>query len=416
MTHSACRTSQSSRRILYININCYLDDSNGAAVASRAMLQALARRGFAVEALTGAVFELGQEVDLREVLPERRIAFEVCGNGTWSLDARSLRAEVPLHYRTTVRGVPVTIHRGPTTRRHEPDDAECVEFLRLFETTLTRFRPDVMINYGGDRLAHDVRSLARERGVIVVFALHNFSYLAANSFANADVVIVPSRFAAEHYRASLGLDCTVLPNLIDLDRVHVTARNPKYVAFVNPSFEKGVYVFARIADELGRRRPDIPLLVVEARGSERTLADCGLDLRTHGNVFLMGHTPDPRQFWGVTRICLFPSLWWESQGLAAVEAMVNGIPVIGSDRGGIPETLGDAGVVLPLPERLTPYTRELPTADEVAPWVEAVIRLWDDAGWYAEQVRLALIEARRWAPEVLEPLYVDFFRNVGRER
>ena len=43
-----------------------------------------------------------------------------------------------------------------------------------------------------------------------------------------------------------------------------------------------------------------------------------------------------------------PSLWWENQPLVAIEAMINGIPVIGSDRGGIPESLGEAGS-LPCP-------------------------------------------------------------------
>ena len=56
----------------------------------------------------------------------------------------------------------------------------------------------------------------------------------------------------------------------------------------------------------------------------------------------------------MTRICVMPSLWWENQPLVVIEAMVNGIAVIGSDRGGIPEALGDAGIVPGLPSRLTP--------------------------------------------------------------
>ena len=113
----------------------------------------------------------------------------------------------------------------------------------------------------------------------------------------------------------------------------------------------------------------------------------------------MANTPAPRLFWGVTRVCVMPSLWRESQPLVAIEAMANGIPVIGSDRGGIPESLGKAGVVLSLPERLTPTSRVLPTPEEVSPWVEAVIKLWDDEPHYAEQCRLALSESLRWAPK-----------------
>jgi glycosyltransferase involved in cell wall biosynthesis len=376
------------------------------------MMEALARLGFAAEALTGTVLELGQDVDPETWLAGRGAAFEAGGGRVWTADARRLRADVPPHYRLTVRGVPVTLFRSATTRPHEPDDAEREDFLRLFDATLERFRPDVLVNFGGHRLEHEMRLRARARGAAVVFALHNFGYPNAEPFMTADAVFVNSRFAAGHYRKTLGLSCAVLPSLLDLGRVRATGRDPRYVTFVNPSYEKGVYAFARIADELGQRRPEITLLVVEGRGTERTLADCGLDLRARGNVSLMGHTPDPRQFWGVTRVGLLPSLWWENQPLAAVEAMVNGIPVIGSDRGGTPEALGGSGVVLPLPERLTPFTRELPTPEEIAPWVEAVIRLWDDPEWYAEQGRRALAEARRWSSEALEPLYVRFFTEV----
>jgi glycosyltransferase involved in cell wall biosynthesis len=378
------------------------------------MMEALGRRGFAVEALSGTTLELRQDVDPDAWLSARGLPFEVCGGTSWSLDARGLRADVPPHYRLTLGDVPVTLYRSPVARPHTPDDAECAEFLRLYEATLDRFRPDVLVNYGGDAPAHEIRSRARARGIAVVFALHNFSYRGAAPFGTTDAVIVPSRFAADHYRAALGLDCAVLPNLIDLGRARAGIRDPRYVTFVNPSLEKCVYPFVRIADELGRRRPDIPLLVVESRGSEFTLVNCGIDLRTHGNVFLMAQTHDTRDFWGVTRVCLLPSLWWENQPLVAVEAMVNGIPVIGSDRGGITETLGGSEIVLPLPARLTPATRELPTPEEVAAWVEAVIRLWDDADAYAEQSRRALHESRRWAPEVLKPLYVRLFENVGR--
>lgn len=376
-------------------------------------MEALAGRGFATEALTGSAVETREEVDLKTWLTRRGLAFEVVGGGPWTVSARGLSCETATRYRMTVRGVPVTLYPG-AARPHAPDGAGTEEFLRLFEDALGRCRPDVVVNFGGDALSHEVRSRARAGGAAVVFALHNFNYPDAAPFASADAVTVPSRFAADYYRRTLGLECTVLPNLVDLDRVRPPARDPRYVTFVNPSYEKGVYAFARIADELGRRRPDVPVLVVEGRGSERTLADCGLDLRDHGNVSLMGHTHDPRQFWGVTRICLMPSLWWENQPLVAIEAMVNGIPVIGSDRGGIPETLGDAGIVLPLPDRSTPATRLLPTAEEVAPWVDAVIRLWDDRELYAEHRRRSLAESRRWAPEVLEPQYVRFFNDVRR--
>ena len=47
---------------------------------------------------------------------------------------------------------------------------------------------------------------------------------------------------------------------------------PLYLTFVNPHPVKGLFVFARIAEQIARRRPEIPILVVDsrARGSART--------------------------------------------------------------------------------------------------------------------------------------------------
>jgi glycosyltransferase involved in cell wall biosynthesis len=399
----------------------YFDSSNGAAAANRALMRCLARQGFAVEALCGSVVDVGYDQDPANLLSASHLEFDADrGDARLTVGAAGVfAADVP-QLRTMVDGVPVTVRGRLTHRCHEADAAEFGEFLSLAESTFDRFRPDVLITYGGDPLTLEILGRACRRGVATVFTLHNFAYPHAAIFVDVDAVIVASRFSAEYHRQALGIECVVLPNLVAPDKVRAENRSPDYLVYVNPSVEKGVFAFARIADELGRRRPDIPLLVVESRGTEATLVGCGIDLREHGNVFLMTQTPDPRDFWRVARICLMPSLWWENQPLVAIEAMVNGIPVIGSDRGGIPETLGDSGFILPLPDRLTPATRLLPTPEDVAPWVEAIIRLWDDRASYAEHERRALSESRRWAPEILEPQYAHFFdslepgRSLGR--
>ena len=127
----------------------------------------------------------------------------------------------------------------------------------------------------------------------MVFALHNFAYTQSPLFSHVDYCLVASEFARRHYRDRVGLDCHALSYPVDWSRVHVQNREPRFVTFVNPCLEKGVYPFARIAHELGRRRPDIPLLVVESRGTKETLGACGLDLEAAGNIQVMTHTTDP---------------------------------------------------------------------------------------------------------------------------
>jgi glycosyltransferase involved in cell wall biosynthesis len=207
-----------------------------------------------------------------------------------------------------------------------------------------------------------------------------------------------------------------------------------------------VFVFARIALELARRRPEIPLLVVESRGHAKPwLERTGLDLSGLENLHRLANTPDPRQFYAVSRAVLMPSLCAESFGRVAAEAMLNGIPAVVSNRGALPEVVGgarfyrsceaergagnqgadaprsplsvgkrgcgDMGLVLELPERLTPKTREAPTAAEVAPWIETILRLWDDPQFYDAQQQRCRAAAEAWRPEKLAGRYDHFFRQ-----
>jgi hypothetical protein len=52
----------------------------------------------------------------------------------------------------------------------------------------------------------------------------------------------------------------------------------------------------RIALELKARRPEIPLLVVEGRGTTDGLAGVGLDLSGLKNLHRMSNTPNPPDF------------------------------------------------------------------------------------------------------------------------
>ena len=96
--------------------------------------------------------------------------------------------------------------------------------------------------------------------------------------------------------------------------------------------------------------------------------------------------------------------------------MANGIPVLASDRGGLPETLGDAGFVFTLPERSSRRRAPCPTAREVAPWVATIERLWDDPEFESKHRALAKAEAQRWDSERLAEQYAAFFLGAARHR
>ncbi len=170
--------------------------------------------------------------------------------------------------------------------------------------------------------------------------------------------------------------------------------------------------FARIAVVLNERRPDIPLLVVEGRGTSDALARLPIDLSGLTNLNRMANTPEPRDFYRVSRAVLVPSLWRESLGRVPMEALANGIPVLASDRGALPETLGDAGFVFAIPERFGPNTLEIPTAREVAPWVAMLEKLWDDPEFEARHRVLARAEAQRWEASTVAGQFERLFRSL----
>src|SRR6476620_885627 len=107
------------------------------------------------------------------------------------------------------------------------------------------------------------------------------------------------------------------------------------VTLVNLQENKGVRVF----QELARRMPDVRFLGVEG---------------THGtqerpkipNVEYMPVTQDMRDVWRKSRVVLMPS-GYESYGMVAAEAQVNGIPVIANPTAGLAECLGNAGIFIP---------------------------------------------------------------------
>jgi len=375
-------------------------------------METLARAGFEVEVASGPGLDVGADFDAGRWAAERGWVAE-SGGGMTLVRSDGLQAEVPAHARLVVGAVSVVIHRWPPGPRKEPAaEEELAEFLRLMEMMIDRAKPDVLVVPAGGRLAGEVLGRGRARGIATVQVLHELNHSEAAPAEFVDATLAPTRFAADYYLEAFRTLGTVLPPLVDLERIRAERAGPGYVTFVDPTPARGVWVFARIAEELARRRPDIPLLVVERRGTEADLAACGLDLRTGGNLSIMSRTRNPSDYWRATRVAVVPTLGWDGPPGAELEALANGIPVIATDRGGLPELVGEAGATLPLPDRITPATRIVPTAEEVGPWIEAVIRLWDDARGPRGHRPRDQSEPRSRRPDDLALRYRRFFEEL----
>ena len=224
----------------------------------------------------------------------------------------------------SVNGIRVTLMPTSFSRaERSPDPKESANFLDLAEQVFDRFRPDVLLTYGGHPASLELMRPVRRRGIAVVFHLHNFGHSEPkgsgsekdrSAFADVSAVIFPAEYSRRRHARLLGLDGTVISDAIPLDRIVAADPEPKYVTFINPQPSKGMAVFARIAVVLNQRRSDIPNLVVEGRGTSDALARLPIDLSGLTNLHRMANTPDPRDFYRVSRAVLVPSLCRELSG------------------------------------------------------------------------------------------------------
>jgi glycosyltransferase involved in cell wall biosynthesis len=397
-------SSDRKPRLLFCSWHSYLDPSSGAAICTRDLFELLAGRGWNCKVFCGPALDF-----------DGTIAQVVGDLGVSYVEKPGLKDAIPFSLFHYAKGsVPVSIFNLAGKKcKGIPGKAEGQIFLNLCERVLDQYQPDILLTYGGNWAVQAVMDAARRRSIRVAFALHNFAYEKAKDlFAKVDAVLVPSRFAQAHYQKVLGLQSRPIPGPWNWANVRCSDFERRFVTFVNPQPHKGVFIFARIASELARLRPDIPMLVVEGRATAKWLERTGHDLTGVHNMHQLANTPDPKDFYRVSKIVLMPSLWWESFPRVAAESLINGIPVLGSNRGGIPEVLDQAGKMFEIPAQYTPESRIVATAVEVEPWIEAIVKLWDDANFYEQECARSLAAASKWHPDKLLPEFESFFTDL----
>lgn len=244
---------------------------------------------------------------------------------------------------------------------------------------VARYRPDVAVVQSGSTMKI-ARSLIGQ-GVPVTVYYRNVEFEELDgSPAELEGAghIANSKFTAQRYADAFSIDPVVISPLVDRTK-YETATTRRNVTFINPYFRKG----RDIAFALAERCPDIPFTVCESWEIDDELRKW-LDIRLKRlkNVTMRKRTQDMKSIYSNAKVLLAPSVWEEAWGRVATEAQFSGIPVLGSNRGGLPEAIGPGGVIL---------SPEAPI-DE---WVDALRRLWDDAQFYSEKSQLALEHASR---------------------
>jgi len=154
------------------------------------------------------------------------------------------------------------------------------------------------------------------------------------AFEKSDIVAVNSKFLQEVAK-DYGVKSEVICPFIRLNDYKVKKRNPKYITLVRPCIRKGLDIFLKIADAMPKHK-----FLTVGRGEK-----IGKILKRR-NIKYVPWTDNMRKIYSQTRILLVPSILFDPAPRATVEGMCNGIPCIGSNMGGIPERIGEAGIVI----------------------------------------------------------------------
>jgi glycosyltransferase involved in cell wall biosynthesis len=379
------------------------DPSSGAARTAQTAVEMALDGGFEVRALGTTATERGSKADPLTYLQSVGLDVQV------TLPTNKNRRE----FRFVQRGISYTLLDTGRQSVVQWEASHGRQFDLLFDAELEAFEPDIVFTYGG--FPGDIRRhrRARLKGARIAFCVFNMAYLQGWFFDPIDAVLTPSEFLAQRYWEQIGIESTPLPTPLDLDDVVATERDPIFITMVNPSIEKGLFFFVRLAEEIGKRHPEIALLAIESRGTAGMVLQAGMqggfDLRRHEGIMIAGAVPKPRDIFTNTRALLVPSVWEEPSGRVVAEALVNHVPPLVSDRGGLAESCNGAGFVLPLPADLTVATRRPVSAEAVEPWIEAIAKLAFDEPFYQDAVERTRQAARMYAREELAPRYVDFF-------
>jgi glycosyltransferase involved in cell wall biosynthesis len=248
-------------------------------------------------------------------------------------------------------------------------------------SAIKRFRPDVIVVQSTH--PEPLLNILRQFSIPLVVYFHEVEEIEhLRTLANTGTMILAnSTFTAQRLSDRCGLRCRVVLPLIE-PRYYRAEVSGERVLFVNTVPRKGL----EIAFGLAQRRRDIPFdFILSWILTSEQIEALQERAKAVGNVILHPPTRDMRPFYAKSKVLLVPSQWEETWGRVATEAHINSIPVLGSDRGGLPQAIGPGGIIVP---------RDAPM-DE---WAAGLSRLWDDAVCYTELARAARIYAAR--PEI----------------
>jgi glycosyltransferase involved in cell wall biosynthesis len=202
----------------------------------------------------------------------------------------------------------------------------------------------------------------------------------------ARLVITVSEFSRREIQDVLGVESTVIPNGVD-ERFKPSGSKGDYALIVGTKIaRKNLAAVEDAANSLRERGIDL----VAAGAGRRYMRSEKSPVRE------LGYIPDDELpgLYARARVLLMPSLY-EGFGLPVLEAMASGTPVVAVNRGALPETCGDAALVVEPDELATAALEAVDNERLIAAGLERAARFtWERTARETDQAIGRLLTER----------------------
>lgn len=353
-------------KILWMSPYSLHDISSGASIHCKTVLECLAKRGFEVWSCSSFIFDSPAGASVFNNLKDK---IDSSKKSVFEID------DAGIHYIYT---------RSSSNFEQEQNLNDQELLFKVYCSVLDNFKPDFVMGFGTGMISMTSFAEAQRRGIVTIYPVLNGNH-GNYAFPNTDLILTDSHASANLYFRRDQIRMIPTGQLFDPVYCISNKRKPKYITFINPSFEKGLSIFAKLAQYCQKAHPDLRFLVVNSNGNfaeniqylhtKGNKDDHPLKPQDFDNVDMTPATNNMKPIYTVSKVLVTPSLWWESWGRVASEAVLNNIPVLGSTSGGLKEATFGAGIHLDAPEHCIKDNLSLPDDDEIKPWAQALERL-----------------------------------------
>ena len=213
-------------------------------------------------------------------------------------------------------------------------------FVSHLDAVVRDWRPDLIVAQAAGW--REVVGVARAARRPVVHWLHGWlGLLGEGPRPAADLLLANSEYTAAQVSARFGLGSTVFHPPVEPERVRAprTAGAGGAITMINPHPSKGFDIFLSLA----RRHREQRFVAVDCWGTAPYIA---LAISRESNIDHLPVQDTMRTVFAQSALLVVPTTSDETFGRVVVEAQLNGIPVLASDRGALPDVVGAGGLVV----------------------------------------------------------------------